>query len=67
VTWRDASWAAWALIGAATVVLTALSVARRGGVRGPFAPLRTYLADHPVARTAAVVGWMWVGWHFFAR
>jgi len=67
MTWRNATWAVWALLGAAAVVLAALSVARRGGVREPFGPLRAYLADHRVARVALVVAWMWAGWHFFAR
>jgi hypothetical protein len=67
MTWRNATWAVWALLGAAVVVLSALSVAGRGGVREPFGPLRAYLPDHRVARVALVVVWMWAGWHFFAR
>lgn len=67
MTWRAASYAVWALLGAAVVVLAVLSVARRGGVTGPFAPLQRYFAAHRVVRVAAVVAWMWVGWHFFAR
>lgn len=67
MTWRDATWAVWALLGAVVVVLVALSVVGRGGVRSPFPPLRAYLADHRLARVVAVVAWMWAGWHFFAR
>lgn len=68
MSWRTASFAVWALLAAAALVLAALSVAGRGGVaRRPLAPLVAYLSGHRVARVAAVVGWMWLGWHLFAR
>jgi hypothetical protein len=68
VSWRTATFALWGLLGAATVALVVLAAVGRGGVlRNPFAPLRSYLAGHRAARVAAVLGWMWVGWHFFAR
>lgn len=67
MTWHTATWVVWAVLGGAAAVLAVLSVTRRGAVRGPFGPLRAYLADHRLARVAAVMAWMWAGWHFFAR
>jgi hypothetical protein len=68
VTWRTATFLVWDLLGAATVVLVVLAATGRGGVlRRPFAPVRAYLEGHRTARAAAVLGWMWLGWHLFAR
>lgn len=67
MSWRDVTFAAWALLAAAVVVLAVLSVAPRSPVAGPLAPLRAYLASHRVARAVVVVAWMWAGWHLFAR
>lgn len=67
MSWRDATFAAWALLAAAAAMLALLSWAPRAPVAGPLAPLRSYLAGHRVARAALVVAWMWAGWHLFAR
>lgn len=67
MTWRSATYAVWALLGFAALVLTVLSVVWRRRVVAPFGPLRAFLAGHRAARAAAVLGWMWLGWHFFAR
>jgi hypothetical protein len=67
MTWRSATYAVWALLGFAALVLAALSVVWRRGVTGPFGPVRAFFAWHRAARVVAVLAWMWLGWHFFAR
>lgn len=65
---RAATFLVWGLLGVATVALVVLAATGRGGVlRRPFAPVRAYLSGHRLVRVAAFLGWMWVGWHFFAR
>lgn len=68
MSWRSATFGVWGLLALSTVVLTCLAATGKGGIlRHPFAPVRAYLSGHRVARVAAVLGWMWLGWHFFAR
>ena len=59
----DAVWAALAL---AALVVVVLSASGWAGVARPRALLRAATAP-PVARVALVLGWMWLGWHLFAR
>ena len=60
------SYAVWAVLGAGALVLWAWS-------RRPGAPLARpaqvveRLATGPWCRIGLVLGWMWVGWHLFAR
>lgn len=66
--WRSTTFLVWALIALFAVVLVSLAALGRAAVaRNPFAPLRGYLSGHRVARVALLLGWMWLGWHFFAR
>lgn len=56
----------WGALGAAAVACEAAAVTSRGRV----APLGEALGRLAAARwrmVACFVGWMWVGWHFFAR
>ena len=41
----------------------------RGAERSPARPALVLerLATGPILRVLLVVGWMWVGWHLFAR
>ncbi len=50
----------------ATLVVVALAMAGRGRIARPSALLLP-VSTHPVVRVLVVLGWMWVGWHFFAR
>ncbi|MHB8219477.1 MAG: DUF6186 family protein [Acidimicrobiales bacterium] len=67
MTWRSATFVIWALLGLATLAVAILAVAgRRGRVARPGALLGP-VGAHPTVRVALVLGWMWLGWHFFAR
>jgi len=68
VTWRSATFAVWAALGLATVVLVVLAASGRAGVlRRPFVPVHATLVAHPWLRVLTVFAWAWAGWHFFAR
>jgi Family of unknown function (DUF6186) len=60
------SYVVWALLGAATVLLWALSYVRPGSVAHPGAAV-AQLTTRPVVRILFVLGFMWLGWHMFAR
>jgi hypothetical protein len=63
---RDLSLAIWALCAALLVACEVL-----GRVwRDRFAPASSFLGSLSGTRVRALalfVGWMWLGWHFFAR
>lgn len=57
--------ATWAVLAAGLIACEVLAVVGRG-----VAGVRTVLgavAATPARRILLFVGWMWVGWHFFAR
>jgi hypothetical protein len=59
----DALWALLALVGAALAIASRLPgqpVARASW-------LVRRLQGAPVGDVAVLLGWMWLGWHFFAR
>ena len=60
------SYAIWSLLGLATLVLWARS---RAPARSPARPavVLERLATGPILRVLLVLGWMWAGWHLFAR
>jgi Family of unknown function (DUF6186) len=60
------SYAVWVLLGLATLLLWARS---RAAERSPARPALVLerLATGPILRVLLVVGWMWAGWHLFAR
>jgi hypothetical protein len=62
------SYAVWALLGLATLVLWAAS-RFRAPERSPARPALVLerLATGPILRVLLVLGWGWVGWHLFAR
>jgi len=66
LSWRTATFIVWALLAASVLVVSALALAGRAGVARP-GPLLRHGLEHPAVRIALVVGWMWLGWHFFAR
>jgi hypothetical protein len=59
-------YAVWAVLGAAVLVLWALSYRRDSGLGHPSDVLRR-LATGPFARIVLVLVVMFLGWHFFAR
>lgn len=62
---RDAVLAVWAALAAGLLSCEVLAVLGRG-----VAGVGTFLgavSKTPTRRLVYFVGWMWVGWHFFAR
>jgi len=63
---RDLVLGVWAALGAVVVACVILSVG--AGRRLPtFGALIDRATRRPVWRVLLLVGWMWLGWHFFAR
>ena len=60
------SYAVWALLGLAVL---GLWVRSRAPGRSPARPALVLerLATGPILRVVLVLGWMWAGWHLFAR
>ena len=56
----------WGLLGGAALGLWAWSRADRTTIARPSMVL-VRAATGPLLRISLVVGWMWVGWHLFAR
>ena len=66
MTTSTASYVVWGLLGAAALLLWALSYLRPSAVAHP-SDVVGKVATHPVGRVILVVGFMWLGWHLFAR
>ena len=64
MTVRDATFAAYALIGVALVTLQAVAW-RRGSVM--LGQLSDRLMRRRFVRLLFLLGWAWLGWHLFAR
>jgi hypothetical protein len=60
------SYVVWVLILAYALALWGISYLRPGAAAHP-AQVVGKLATHPVARVVLVLGFMWLGWHTFAR
>lgn len=60
------SYLVWGLLAAAAAALWWLSRVRPDAVAGP-ARVVERLATDAVLRVALVAGFMWAGWHLFAR
>ncbi len=56
----------WGLIGSGCVLLWALSRSSRAP-SAQVGQLVDTVMLRPAARVAVVLGWMWLGWHTFAR
>jgi len=65
MTWRVASYAVWAALALAGAGVQFVGATRaRIDTAGRF--LRR-LTLRPMGRVLLALGWMWCGWHFFAR
>lgn len=63
---RDVTLAVWSLIGTLAVLLLVLS-AFRPASWPTLGRAVSSLAASPYRRAVLVLGWMWLGWHLFAR
>jgi len=63
---RPESLAVWAALVALLLAAEALAHTRRHRVRGLWSLTAPWLARTP-SRAVLLLGWMWLGWHFFAR
>ena len=61
-----ASYLVWAAIGVVTLWLWWLSRVRPAAVAAP-GDVVERLVTNPVIRIVVVLGFMWLGWHLFAR
>jgi Family of unknown function (DUF6186) len=66
VTSRDLTLVVWAALGLLFVGICLLSAARPRAVATPRATVAAILSNL-AGRTLLVLGWMWLGWHLFAR
>ncbi|MDA8357540.1 MAG: DUF6186 family protein [Actinomycetota bacterium] len=66
MTWRSATFLIWGVLGLATLTVLLFSLLGKGRLARP-AELLGPVQAHPMLRIAVVLGWMWLGWHFFAR
>ena len=63
---RDTTELIWLVLGLGCAALGAVSLARRGVVATAPAALQRLIARPPL-RALVALGWMWLGWHVFAR
>ena len=66
MTSRSVTLLIWALVGAGTLGLAFLSVVVPKWVATPRAAIAALVAS-PWSRWIVFLGWMWLGWHLFAR
>jgi hypothetical protein len=66
VTTSTISYVIWGVLLAAALLLWWLSYRRPDSVARP-AVVVSALVTHPVLRVCLVLGWMFLGWHLFAR
>lgn len=68
VQWTDRQWTffGWGMVGLAVVIALAVTLLSKGRVPGPGALVRRITAN-PSGRILLLLGWMWLGWHLFAR
>jgi hypothetical protein len=60
------SYVVWAALGGGALVVWGLSYLRPAAAAHP-GDVVGKLATHPVVRVILVLGFMWLGWHLFAR
>ncbi len=66
MTSRQLTFLIWALLAGAVVAWQAAAVASKGRLAGFGALVRSAAASR-LGLALLVLGWMWLGWHNFAR
>jgi len=66
MTWRQATFTVWALLAAGVVACEVAAVVSAGRFPGADVLARRITSPGPV-RVLVLLGWMWLGWHAFAR
>ena len=56
----------WVLLAVIAIACEAVAVAGKARI-GDLRALREFLTGSRVVTVILLLGWMWVGWHFFAR
>jgi uncharacterized protein DUF6186 len=63
---RHGTFVVWAVLGAAVFVGQVIAVVSRGSFPG-LGTVVQRATDSRTGRFLLVLGWMWLGWHAFAR
>jgi hypothetical protein len=63
---RHTTLVVWAVLGAGVVGCQIVAALSGGRIPGLGTVIRRITVS-PVGRSAFVLGWMWLGWHAFAR
>jgi hypothetical protein len=63
---RHGTFVVWALLGAAVLAGQVIAVASRGRFPGLGTLVQRVTASR-IGQVLLVLGWMWLGWHAFAR
>ena len=66
MTSREWSLLTWSMLGAAVVVWMVVTRSSRGHLP-TLGAVMARLRESPIALVLLVIGWMWLGWHAFAR
>ena len=66
MSWREATWGVWSALALLLVACQLAASIPGGRFPGAGALLRMLTAS-PVRRAVLLVGWLWLGWHTFAR
>ena len=66
--WTDRQWTlfGWVALGVGVLILLGVSLLSTGRIRGPGALVKRIEAT-TTGRVLLLLGWMWLGWHLFAR
>ncbi|HTX00280.1 MAG TPA: DUF6186 family protein [Acidimicrobiales bacterium] len=63
---RTIALALWGVLAGLVVLCELLSLATRRRLAG-FLAAASFLSTAPASRLVLLLGWMWLGWHLFAR
>jgi hypothetical protein len=66
MTWREGSFIIWSVLAATLVGCQVIALASRGRLP-TMGALFGVITAGPLRRAVVLLGWMWLGWHAFAR